>query len=213
MAAFRIFKKVLIPTAIGGASASAVWSAKVAEKERSNGNETEVCKCRSNSDSEIARLEEVSDDRSTPSRPSDLPMYADKTGKSKCDFVCKPGSHAPCETCSTEKPPDGNTCGEMTECAKMGSIAGGGLLGAMLGWRSGIIKKLLLASMGSGAAAAAVYPEEAKKYADSSYCYLKENGEKAYASALAAYKDMMTPKCEPPPPPPPPPCPPEPPKC
>jgi len=138
------------------------------------------------------------------------------------DFYCQPDPHITCKTCSAE---NNQRCpAEMSFGAKMGSIAGGGVLGAMLGWRSSVIKKLILAGVGSTVATAMVYPDEAKQYASTTYCFVKENGDKAYGAALAAYNSMFGPKdkcqkppdpCAPPPPPPPPPepCPPEPPKC
>jgi len=228
MAVFRVLKRILIPT---GTTASLIWATSVknrSEFEEQYGWENGIGECQCGH-----HVEEVSDNHGVPKKPSDLPLY---NNNAKCTYYCKPSgaikepAGTRCQTCA-EKAKENEMCEAESTGYKMGAIAGGGAAGVLLGYRGGIMRKLFLGTLGAGGVAYAIYPQETVDLAKGSYCFIKENGEKAYLNgrkfANTTYNWFVGPKfdprCRPPtpkkecptaiPPPPPPPqeeCPPKP---
>jgi len=217
MAAFRILRRMLLPaTGLTGTSVSLAWSASVYAKEKfekvqqqnSSRNET----VQNQNDFE---LHEVRDDRTSPKRPSDLSLYDEKA---KCDYYGKAptnddsvsdihkksanrsATESKCKTCSADKPKEGKSCEGDPE-NKAAKIGAGGLVGALLGWKGGIMRKIVFATLGAGGVAIALYPEDTVEFGNSTFCFIKENGEAASTAikkfGTTTYHFLLGPKHNP----------------
>jgi len=220
--AFRAFRRVVVPGVGAGTSCSLVWSSVVYAKEEVK-NEN---------------VQETGVDKTTPRKPSELPIYENSTAveyyhkpktavhdlasdvRKKCVNTAAEYQgtvqyvSSTCQDC-IDKTKDvyKDLCGKASNVDntqfRLGAIAGGGLIGALLGYKGGAMRKLFLATLGSGSVATVLYPDEALRYGNITYCFIREStddfsgtarkyGSIAYNFVVGPKSDKCNKPCPPP---------------